>query len=99
MLNIYFVIAVMAGVFSFGLAGWVLLKKGRAAANQIFSLGIIILGSESILNGIILSGSNPIEVPGRPLLPARRAYDYSASSSGKKRRHSVFGKSISLEVF
>ena len=61
MLNFYFGISIIAGIFSFGLALWALVKDRHASAGWIFSLGMAILGIEVVLNGLSLSAYEPLE--------------------------------------
>ena len=62
MLTFYFGISIIAGIFSFGLALWVLLKDRHAAANRIFSIGMVLLGVEAIASGFSLSAYDISEI-------------------------------------
>ena len=62
MLTFYFGLSIIAGIFSFGLALWVLVKDRHASANRIFSVGMILLGVEAIFNGFSLSAYDISEI-------------------------------------
>ncbi len=61
MLNVHFIISIIAGILSFGLALWVLMKHRHAFVKQVFCVGMVILGVESIFNGLSLSAPAPME--------------------------------------